>query len=193
VANSLFSFGFEVGIKSLSRSKRFEERTMADTYSFDVVSEVDLQEVDNAVNQSMKEISQRYDFKGSISKVTLNKTTKELEIVSDDESRLAAVVDVLKGKFFKRNISPKALDFQKVDPAFSGTVNQKVKIVSGLPMDAAKDIVKRLKDSKLKVQVSIVDEKVRVSGKSKDDLQGAMQLLRSASDIKVALQFNNYR
>jgi uncharacterized protein YajQ (UPF0234 family) len=166
---------------------------MADTYSFDVVSEVDLQEVDNAVNQSMKEISQRYDFKGSISKVTLNKTTKELEIVSDDESRLAAVVDVLKGKFFKRNISPKALDFQKVDPAFSGTVNQKVKIVSGLPMDAAKDIVKRLKDSKLKVQVSIVDEKVRVSGKSKDDLQGAMQLLRSASDIKVALQFNNYR
>ena len=166
---------------------------MADTYSFDVVSEVDLQEVDNAVNQAMKEISQRYDFKGSISKVTLNKTTKELEIVSDDESRLAAVVDVLKGKFFKRNISPKAMDFQKVDPAFSGTVNQKVKIVSGLPMDAAKDIVKRLKDSKLKVQVSIVDEKVRVSGKSKDDLQGAMQLLRTAADIKVALQFNNYR
>lgn len=166
---------------------------MADTYSFDVVSEVDLQEVDNAVNQAMKEISQRYDFKGSISKVTLNKTTKELEIVSDDESRLAAVVDVLKGKFFKRNISPKAMDFQKVDPAFSGTVNQKVKIVSGLPMDAAKDIVKRIKDSKLKVQVSIVDEKVRVSGKAKDDLQAAMQLLRSASDIKVALQFNNYR
>ncbi|HJT24192.1 MAG TPA: YajQ family cyclic di-GMP-binding protein [bacterium] len=166
---------------------------MADTYSFDVVSEVDLQEVDNAVNQAMKEISQRYDFKGSISKVTLNKTTKELEIVSDDETKLNAVVDVLKGKFIKRNISPKAMDFQKVDPAFSGTVNQKVKIVSGLPMEAAKDIVKRIKDSKLKVQVSIVDEKVRVSGKSKDDLQAAMQLLRSAADIKVALQFNNYR
>ncbi len=166
---------------------------MADTYSFDVVSEVDLQEVDNAVNQAMKEISQRYDFKNSISKVTLNKTAKELEIVSDDESRLAAVVDVLKGKFIKRNISPKALDFQKVDPAFSGTVNQKVKIVSGMPMEACKDIVKRIKDSKLKVQASIVDEKVRVSGKAKDDLQEAMQLLRSASDIKVALQFNNYR
>ena len=166
---------------------------MADTYSFDVVSEVDLQEVDNAVNQAMKEISQRYDFKGSISKVTLNKTAKELEIVSDDESRLAAVVDVLKGKFIKRNISPKAMDFQKVDAAFSGTVNQKVKIISGLPMDVAKDIVKRIKDSKLKVQVSIVDEKVRVSGKSKDDLQAAMQMLRSAADIKVALQFNNYR
>lgn len=166
---------------------------MADTYSFDVVSEVDLQEVDNAVNQAMKEISQRYDFKGSISKVTLNKTAKELEIVSDDESRLAAVVDVLKGKFVKRNISPKAMDFQKVDAAFSGTVNQKVKIISGLPMDVAKDIVKRIKDSKLKVQVSIVDEKVRVSGKSKDDLQAAMQMLRAATDIKVALQFNNYR
>ena len=166
---------------------------MADTYSFDVVSEVDLQEVDNAVNQSMKEISQRYDFKGSISKVTLNKTAKELEIVADDENKLRAVVDVLKGKFVKRNISPKALDFQTAEPAFSGTVNQKVKIISGLPMEAAKEIVKKVKDSKLKVQVSIVDEKVRVSGKSKDDLQAAMQMLRSAPDIKVALQFNNYR
>ena len=166
---------------------------MADTYSFDVVSEVDLQEVDNAVNQSMKEITQRYDFKNTISKVTLNKLTKELEIVADDESRLAAVVDVLKGKFIKRNISPKALDFQTAEPAFSGTVNQKVKIISGMPMDACKDIVKRVKDSKLKVQVSIVDEKVRVTGKSKDDLQGAMQLLRSAPDLKVAIQFNNYR
>ncbi len=165
---------------------------MADTYSFDVVSEVDLQEVDNAVNQSMKEISQRYDFKGSISKVTLSKATKELEIVADDDSKLKAVVDVLKGKFFKRNISPKALDFQTVVPAFGGSVNQKVKIVSGMPMEAAKDLVKRIKDSKLKVQVSIVDEKVRVSGKSKDDLQEAMQLLRSA-DLKVPIQFNNYR
>jgi hypothetical protein len=141
----------------------------------------------------MKEISQRYDFKNSISKVTLNKTTKELEIVSDDESRLNAVKDILIGKFIKRNISPKAMDFQKADPAFSGTVNQKVKIISGMPMDACKDIVKRIKDSKLKVQVSIVDEKVRVSGKSKDDLQGAMQMLRSAADIKIALQFNNFR
>ncbi len=166
---------------------------MADTYSFDVVSEVDLQEVDNAVNQSMKEISQRYDFKGSISKVTLNKAAQELEIVADDESKLNAVVDVLKGKFVKRNISPKAMDFQKVESAFSGTVNQKVKIISGMPMEACKDIVKRIKDSKLKVQVSIVDEKVRVSGKSKDDLQAVMQLLRGAADIKVPLQFNNYR
>ena len=166
---------------------------MADNYSFDVVSEVDLQEVDNAVNQSMKEITQRYDFKGSISKVTLNKTAKELEIVSDDEKRLKAVVDVLKGKFIKRNISPKALDFQKADAAFSGTVNQKVKIISGMPMEECKDIVRRIKDSKLKVQAAIVDEKVRISGKSKDDLQEAMQLLRSATDLKVPVQFNNFR
>jgi uncharacterized protein YajQ (UPF0234 family) len=166
---------------------------MAENFSFDVVSEVDLQEVDNAVNQAMKEITQRYDFKGSISKITLNKTAKELEIVSDNETRLNAVVDVLKSKFFKRGISPKALDFQKLEAAFSGTVNQKVKIISGLPMEVSKDLVRRLKDSKLRVQVSIVDEKLRVSGKSKDDLQEAMQLLRSASDIKAALQFNNYR
>ncbi|HUO58883.1 MAG TPA: YajQ family cyclic di-GMP-binding protein [bacterium] len=165
---------------------------MADTYSFDVVSEVDFQEVDNAVNQAMKEISQRYDFKGSISQITLNKTAKELEIVSDNESRLNAVKDILISKFIKRNISPKAMDFQKFEAAFSGTVNQKVKIVSGMPMENCKDIVKRIKDSKLKVQASIVDEKVRVSGKSKDDLQAAMQLVRSA-DLKVPVQFNNYR
>ncbi|HVM32515.1 MAG TPA: YajQ family cyclic di-GMP-binding protein [bacterium] len=166
---------------------------MADNYSFDVVSEVDMQEVDNAVNQAMKEISQRYDFKGSISEVTLNKAAKELDIKADNESRLAAVTDILKGKFIKRNLSPKALDFQKAEAAFSGTLTQKVKIVSGMPMDACKDIVKRVKDSKLKVQVSIVDEKVRVTGKSKDELQAVMQLLRGAQDIKVALQFNNFR
>ncbi len=166
---------------------------MADTFSFDVVSEVDLQEVDNAVNQSMKEISQRYDFKGSISKITLNKTVKELEIVSDDESRLKAVVDVLKGKFVKRNISPRALDFQKMESAFSGTVNQKVKIVSGIPMETCKEIVRLIKDSKLKVQVQITEEKVRVSSKAKDDLQNAIQLLKAAQDIKIPLQFNNYR
>jgi uncharacterized protein YajQ (UPF0234 family) len=165
---------------------------MADTYSFDAVSEVDLQEVDNAVNQAMKEITQRYDFKGSISKIELKKATKELEIISDNESRLTAVVDILRAKLIKRNISPKALDLQKLEAAFSGTVNQKGKIVSGMPMEEAKEIVKKIKDSKLKVQASITDEKVRVSGKDKDDLQAAMQLIRSM-DLKVAVQFNNFR
>lgn len=165
---------------------------MADTYSFDAVSEVDLQELDNAVNQAMKEISQRYDFKGSISKIELKKATKELELISDNETRLTAVVDILRGKLIKRNISPKALDLQKLEAAFSGTVNQKAKIVNGMPMEEAKEIVKKIKDSKLKVQASITDEKVRVSGKDKDDLQAAMQLIRSM-DLKVAVQFNNFR
>lgn len=165
---------------------------MADTYSFDVVSEVDMQEVDNAVNQAVKEISQRYDFKGSISKIELKKATKEIDLASDNESRLTAVVDILRGKFIKRNISPKALDFQKIEPAFGGTVTQKVKIVSGMPMENCKEIVKMIKDSKLKVQASITEEKVRITGKSKDDLQEAMQMIRSA-DLKVAVQFNNFR
>jgi cyclic-di-GMP-binding protein len=165
---------------------------MADVFSFDAVSEVDLQELDNAVNQAMKEIGQRYDFKGSISKIELKKATKELELISDNESRLTAVVDILRGKLIKRNISPKALDLQKLEAAFSGTVNQKAKIVSGMPMEEAKEIVKKIKDSKLKVQASIADEKVRVSGKDKDDLQEAMQLIRSM-DLKVAVQFNNFR
>jgi cyclic-di-GMP-binding protein len=165
---------------------------MADTYSFDAVSEVDLQELDNAVNQAMKEITQRYDFKGSISNIELKKATKELELISDNESRLTAVVDILRAKLIKRNISPKALDLQKLEAAFSGTVNQKAKIVNGMPMEEAKEIVKKIKDSKLKVQASITDEKVRVSGKDKDDLQAAMQLIRSM-DLKVAVQFNNFR
>jgi len=165
---------------------------MADTYSFDVVSEVDLQEVDNAVNQAVKEISQRYDFKGSISKIELKKATKEIDMASDNESRMVAVVDILRSKFIKRNISPKAMDIQKIEQAFGGTVIQKIKIVSGMPMENAKEIVKQIKDSKLKVQASIVDEKVRVSGKSKDDLQEAMQKIRTM-DLKVAVQFNNFR
>src|SRR5579871_4670249 len=101
---------------------------MADTYSFDVVSEVDLQEVDNAVNQAMKEISQRYDFKGSISKIELKKATKEIDMASDNESRMVAVVDILRAKFIKRNISPKAMDVQDIVQAFGGTVTQKIKI-----------------------------------------------------------------
>jgi uncharacterized protein YajQ (UPF0234 family) len=165
---------------------------MADTYSFDAVSEVDLQELDNAVNQAMKEITQRYDFKGSISNIELKKATKELELISDNESRLTAVVDILRAKLIKRNISPKALDLQKLEQAFGGTVNQKAKIVSGMPMEEAKEIVKKIKDSKLKVQASIADEKVRVSGKDKDDLQAAMQLIRGM-DLKIAVQFNNFR
>jgi len=166
---------------------------MADTASFDVVSEVDLQEADNAVNQALKEVGQRYDFKGSKTTIELKRTEKEIHLASDNESRLKAVVEILQGRMVKRGISLKALDHQKVEQAFGGTVRQVIKVVSGLPPDAAKDIVQRIKDSKLKVQASIQEGKVRVSGKSKDDLQAVIQFLKSAQDIKVALQFNNYR
>ncbi len=165
---------------------------MADQNSFDIVSEVDLQEVDNAVNQAMKEIVQRYDFKGSVSKITLKKAEKELELFSDDESRMKAVVDILQSKFIKRNLPLKAMDLQEVESVSGGKAQQKAKLVCGIPMETCKEIVKLIKDSKLKVQASIQDEKVRVSSKSKDDLQAVMQLLRG-KDLKVALQFNNFR
>jgi hypothetical protein len=165
---------------------------MADQNSFDIVSEVDLQEVDNAVNQAMKEIVQRYDFKGSVSKITLKKAEKELELFSDDESRMKAVVDILQSKFIKRNLPLKAMDLQEVETVSGGKAQQKAKLVCGIPMETCKEVVKLIKDSKLKVQASIQDEKVRVSSKSKDDLQAVMQLLRG-KDLKVALQFNNFR
>jgi len=165
---------------------------MADQNSFDIVSEVDLQEVDNAVNQAMKEIVQRYDFKGSVSKITLKKAEKELELFSDDESRMKAVVDILQSKFIKRNLPLKAMDLQEVETVSGGKAQQKAKLVCGIPMETCKEVVKLIKDSKLKVQASIQDEKVRVSSKSKDDLQAGMQLLRG-KDLKVALQFNNFR
>lgn len=165
---------------------------MADQNSFDVVSEIDLQEVDNAVNQAMKEITQRYDFKGSVSKITLKKAEKEIELYSDDESRMKAVVDILQSKFIKRNLPLKAMDLGDVESVGGGKAQRKAKLVNGIPMETCKEIVKLIKDSKLKVQASIQDEKVRVSGKSKDDLQAAIQMLRG-KDLKVALQFNNFR
>ena len=166
---------------------------MPDQSSFDIVSEVDLQEVDNAVNQALKEIGQRYDFKGSVSSIELKRAEKELHLASDDESRLKAVVEILQGKLVKRGVPLKAMDYQKVEQAFGGTARQVVKVISGLPPEAAKDIVKRIKDSKLKVQAAIQDQKIRVSGKKKDDLQAVIQMLKNAPDIKVALQFTNYR
>jgi len=165
---------------------------MADTNSFDVVSEVDLQEVDNAVNQAMKEIIGRYDFKGSVSKITLKKAEKEIDLYSDDETRMKAVIDILQSKFIKRNLPLKALDLQEVESVSGGKAQQKAKLVCGIPMETCKEVVQFIKDSKLKVQASIQENKVRVSGKSKDDLQDVMQMLRG-KDLKVALQFNNFR
>jgi uncharacterized protein YajQ (UPF0234 family) len=163
---------------------------MASAYSFDVVSEVDLQEVDNAVNQAKKEIEQRYDFKGSKTEIDLGE--EEIKISTDDEFRLKAVVEILKAKFIKRGISPKALDLGKVEKATLGTVRQTAKIVKGISKEKAKDVVAEIKASKLKIQTQIMENQVRVSGKEKDELQAVMQILR-AKDFGIDLQFTNYR
>lgn len=163
---------------------------MAKDASFDIVSEIDMQEMDNAVNQALKEMTGRFDFKNSKSSIDLGE--KDLTIASDDEFKLKSVVDILETKMHKRGISLKSLDFGKVEPASGGTVRQVVKLKQGLDQDNAKKIVKIIKDSKLKVQVSVQGDQVRVTGKSRDDLQAVIQLLRN-SDLPVDLQFTNYR
>lgn len=163
---------------------------MATTNSFDVVSEVDMQEVDNAINQTKKEISQRYDFKGALAEVELN--NEEIKINAQDEFKLTAIMEILKGKLIKRGVSPKSLDLGKVEKANMGTVRQVCKIVKGISKEKAKVIVADIKASKIKVQAQIMENQVRVSGKDKDDLQAAIQLLKG-KDYDVALQFTNYR
>ena len=165
---------------------------MADTFSFDIVSEVNLQEVDNAINQARKEIGQRYDFKGSKSSIELNTKEKTLTLVSDDEFKLKSVVDVLENKLIKRGVPIKALDFGIAEQAAGNTVRQAVTLRVGIDKENAKTIVKMIKDLKLKVQAQIMDDQIRVSGKNKDDLQAAMKAVRSA-DLKFAVQFTNYR
>jgi uncharacterized protein YajQ (UPF0234 family) len=165
---------------------------MADTFSFDIVSEVNMQEVDNAINQARKEIIQRYDFKDSKSSIELNQKDKVLTVISDDEYKLKSVVDILQNKFIKRSIPIKALDYGAVEPAANSTVRQIIKLRVGIDKENAKLIVKMIKDSKLKVQAQIMDDQVRVSGKAKDDLQSVMKMVQGA-DLKFATQFTNYR
>lgn len=165
---------------------------MADTSSFDIVSEVNLQEVDNAINQARKEIGQRYDFKGSKSSIDLNQKDKLLTIISDDDFKLKAVVDILQNKLIKRGVPVKALNYGKVEPAANTTVRQIITLRVGIDKENAKLLVKMIKDTRLKVQAQIMDDQVRVSGKSKDDLQAIMKHLREA-DLEFAMQFTNYR
>jgi uncharacterized protein YajQ (UPF0234 family) len=163
---------------------------MAQEFSFDVVSKTDMQEVTNAVIQAQKELAQRFDFKGSKSSIELS--GEELVLVSDDEGKLVSVKDILETRLIKRGVSIKALDYGKLEPAMSGTVRQKVKIVQGIETDKAKAIVKTIKDAKVKVQASIQSDQVRVVGRSKDDLQKAMALVKG-QDYGIPLQFTNYR
>jgi uncharacterized protein YajQ (UPF0234 family) len=163
---------------------------MAQDFSFDVVSKTDMQEVANAVQQAQKELAQRFDFKGSKSSIEFE--GEELVLVSDDEGKLVSLKDILETKLVKRKVSLKSLDFQKLEQAAGGTVRQKAKIVQGIEVEKAKEIVKTIKDAKVKVQASIQADQVRVVGRSKDDLQRAMTLVRE-TDYGIPLQFTNYR
>ena len=165
---------------------------MADSFSFDIVSKIDLQEVDNAVNQAWKEIIQRYDFKGSKTTITLNQKEHQITLVSDDEFRMKAVIDILQSKLIKRGVSIKALTYGAVEPASGGTVRQVVTMQNGIDKEQAKTITKMIKESKLRVQAQIMEDQIRVSGKNKDDLQTAIALVRQA-DLPFAVQFMNYR
>ncbi len=165
---------------------------MAKDNSFDIVSELDMQEVDNGVNQTVREISVRYDLKDSKSKVALDKTTKQIEIVSADEFKLKSIMDVLQSKLFKRGISLKALKYQKVVSSLGGAVSLKVDLVDGLPTEKCKEISKLVRDSRLKVKVQVEGEKVRVSSPSKDALQQVMGIIKE-KDFDIPLQFVNYR
>ena len=165
---------------------------MPQDFSFDVVSKVDLQEVANAVQQASKEIATRFDFRGSASKIELRDKELEVVLISDDEHKLKSVIDILETKLVRRGVAVKALDYGKVEPAAGGTVRQVAKIQQGIPSETAKEIVKAIKDRKLKVQASIQADQVRVSGRSKDDLQNAMATVREG-DFGLPLQFTNYR
>ena len=163
------------------------------TYSFDVTSNIDMPEVDNAVNQARKEIAQRFDFKGSSAAIDLDQKAGTLTLSAEDGFKLESVWDVLQTRLIKRSVPVKNLKRGDVEPAAGSTVRQVITLQQGIPSDAAREIVKHLKDVKLKkVQAAIQGDQIRVSSPSKDDLQGAMQALR-AKDFGIALQFGNYR
>jgi len=164
---------------------------MAQDFSFDIVSKINLQELDNAINMSMKEISQRFDFKGSVSDIK-NEENKKLVVVSDDEFKLKNVIDILQGKLVKRGISLKFLDYGKVESSLGGSVKQEITLKQGIPQEKAKQINTLIKDKKLKVQPQIQGDQIRVSSKSKDELQVVIQTLRAAN-LDIELQFVNYR
>jgi len=159
--------------------------------SFDIVSKVNMQEVNNAVNHFQKEMHQRYDFKGSKSEIKWEKK-EEMTIMADDDGKLASVTDILQNKFVKRGVSLKALDYGTVEEASGGMKRQVIKLRMGIPTEKAKQIVNIIKDAKLKVQSQIQGEQVRVTGKKIDDLQEVIQMLKG-KDLDIDLHFENMR
>src|SRR5688572_29694799 len=172
---------------------QLESMVMADACSFDVTSTVDLQEVDNALNQARKEVAQRYDFKGSKASIEFDPKESKLVLVADDDFKLNSLWEVVQTRLVRRNVPVKNLSRGAALPAANSTVRQEIALQQGIPTEKAKDIVKFLKDAKLKkVQASIQGDQLRVTSPSRDDLQEAMRLLRE-QDFGVALQFGNYR
>jgi uncharacterized protein YajQ (UPF0234 family) len=165
---------------------------MADEHSFDVVSKVDMQEVLNAVQQATKEITQRFDFKGSKSSIELNKDRAEIILTSDDDYKLKSVTDILKSRLVKRNVSLKSLNYGKIEQASGGTVRQIVTLQQGISLERAKNIIKLIKDTKLKVQAEIQKDQIRIRAKKIDDLQAIIKMLKE-KDFDFHLEFMNYR
>jgi uncharacterized protein YajQ (UPF0234 family) len=162
--------------------------------SFDISSEMNWQELDNAVNQANKELTQRFDFKGVKTEIKVDQKEKNLTLWTSEEGKLDALYDVLQGKLVKRGISLLSLDPQKVEPAFGSSVRQVVLIQAGVTKEKGKEIIASIKESKIKVQAQIQDEQVRVTGKNRDDLQEAIAHLKAKQDqLKISMQFGNFR
>ncbi len=165
---------------------------MGDQYSFDIVSSVDFQEVDNAVNQAIKELRNRFDFRGSKSSIEFLKSERKIQLVADDDLKLRNLQDILKSRIAARNISIKSLQFAHPEKSFEGTLRQDISLISGIASEKAKEIVKQIKELKIKVQAAIQGEQIRVTSKSKDDLQVVIADLKK-SPFDIPLQFTNYR
>jgi uncharacterized protein YajQ (UPF0234 family) len=160
--------------------------------SFDVVSKIELPEVNNAIQQTVKEINTRYDLKDSKSSIELNEKDHKILLASQDEYKLKAVIEVLEGKLVKRKVPLKGLIYGTLIPSAGSTVKQEISLQQGIPIEKARDIVRKIKDSKLKVQASIQGDLVRVSGRDRDVLQSVLKLLRE-NDFGIDMQFTNYR
>ena len=166
---------------------------MATTASFDITSTIDFQEVDNALNQARKEVGQRYDFKGARADIDLNVAEKKLTLTTDDEMKMNALWEIVQTRLVRRGVAVKNFKGGESQPSAGGTVRRVIAIQQGIPIEAAREIVKYIKDKKLKkVQAAIQADQVRVSSPSKDELQEAMRAIRE-HDFGVALQFGNYR
>jgi uncharacterized protein YajQ (UPF0234 family) len=163
---------------------------MAAENSFDIACKIDMQEVANAINQAQREIETRYDLKGGKHEIAQEKM--DLIITSTDDMKLKAVLDILQSKLHRRGVDLKALTIHDAEPAAGGTRRQKISLQDGVPMEKAKEIVRLIKDSKIRVQASIQEKQVRVSGKNRDDLQAVIALIK-AKELGIALQFTNYR